>query len=73
MAQWLKTDLRAFALDVLSEKRLGKHGLLDQRTIRKVLEEHFSGKEIHDTLIWAALIFQTWYETYIEKNERNGG
>jgi hypothetical protein len=42
-------------------------------TIRKVLDEHFSGKEIHDTLIWALLIFQTWYETYMEKNGKSGG
>jgi asparagine synthase (glutamine-hydrolysing) len=72
MAQWLKKDLKAFTLDVLSEKRIIKHGLLDHRTIRKVLEEHFSGREIHDTLIWSLLVFQKWFDLYMDGNNNSG-
>ena len=67
MAQWLKNDLKHYVLETLSDKKLKKHELFNYRTIQTLLEEHFSGKEIHDTLIWSILIFQTWYEVYIEK------
>jgi asparagine synthase (glutamine-hydrolysing) len=73
MAQWLKGDLKAFALDALSEKRLKRHGLLNPGTIRKVLDEHFSGREIHDTLIWSLIVFQTWHEMYVEETDRVEG
>ncbi len=67
MAQWLKNDLKSYALETLSEKNLKRHDLLNLKTIKKILNEHFSGKEIHDTLIWSILIFQRWYDSYIDK------
>jgi asparagine synthase (glutamine-hydrolysing) len=66
MAQWLKTDLKPYVLETLSEKNLKKHGYLNSKTVQTVLEEHLSGKEIHDTLIWSMVIFQTWFDLYIE-------
>jgi asparagine synthase (glutamine-hydrolysing) len=67
MAQWLKNDLKSFVLETLSEKNLKGHGLFNFRTIERILDEHFSEKEIHDTLIWSLVIFQTWFDLYIEK------
>jgi asparagine synthase (glutamine-hydrolysing) len=65
MAQWLKNDLKSYALETLSEKNLKKHGLFNYKIIDQIFEDHFSGREIHDTLIWSLLIFQKWYEMYI--------
>jgi asparagine synthase (glutamine-hydrolysing) len=66
MTQWLKTDLKPYVLNTLSREKLKKHDLLNSQTVEKVLEEHFSGREIHDTLIWAMVLFQRWYDIYIE-------
>jgi asparagine synthase (glutamine-hydrolysing) len=71
MAQWLKKDLRPFTLNVLSKKNLERHGLFNPGTIQRILDEHYRGTEIHDTLIWSLLIFQVWYNLYIE-NELEG-
>lgn len=67
MTSWLKNDLKPFVLETLSEVNLRKHGLLNRSTVKKILDEHFSGREIHDTLIWSMVIFQTWYNLYIER------
>jgi len=66
MTQWLKNDLKAYTTETLSEKNLKRHGLLNHEAIRSILEEHFSGREIHDTLIWSLLVFHKWFELYIE-------
>jgi asparagine synthase (glutamine-hydrolysing) len=66
MAQWLKTDLKPFVLETLSEKNLKKHDFINFKTVQTILREHFSGKEIHDTLIWSMVIFQTWFDLYME-------
>ncbi len=51
MAQWLKNDLKHVVLDMLSHENLEKHGLFNAKTVRTVLDEHFSRREIHDTLM----------------------
>jgi asparagine synthase (glutamine-hydrolysing) len=66
MAQWLKTDLKPYVLETLSEKNLKKHDFINFKTVQTILGEHFSGKEIHDTLIWSMVIFQTWFDLYME-------
>lgn len=67
MTRWLKNELKPLVLETLAEKNLRKHDLLNPGTVRRVLDEHFSGREIHDTLIWSMVIFQTWYNLYMEK------
>jgi len=66
MTEWLKTDLKEHTRSALSPERMKRHGLFDAPTVKRVLGEHFSGVEIHDTLIWSLLVFQEWYDTYIE-------
>ncbi len=67
MTRWLKSDLKSLVLETLSEGNLRKHNLLNRGTVRTILDEHFSGREIHDTLIWSMVIFQTWYNIYIDR------
>lgn len=67
MTQWLKRDLKSFVTESLSQENLNRHGFLNFATVNRILDEHMSGKQIHDTLIWSMLIFQKWYDLYIEK------
>jgi asparagine synthase (glutamine-hydrolysing) len=69
MARWLKNELKPFVIETLTEKNLAKHALLNPATVRRVLDEHFTGREIHDTLIWSMVIFQSWFNLYMD----NGG
>jgi asparagine synthase (glutamine-hydrolysing) len=67
MTSWLKNDLKSFVLETLSEGNLRRHNLLNRGTVKTILDEHFSGKEIHDTLIWSMVIFQVWHNIYIDR------
>ena len=67
--RWLQTDLKTYVLDTLSEKNLKKHGFFNSSIINRLLGEHFSGKEIHDKLILALVVFQKWFDIYMEKNK----
>ena len=69
MTRWLQTDLKQYVLDTLDEKNLNKHGLLNARTVKRITDEHFTGKEIHDTLIWSLVIFQKWFDAYAGRPE----
>ena len=65
LTQWLKTDLKAVTLERLSGKRLERHGVLNPATVKRILDDHYEGKEVNDTLIWSLLMFQTWFEMYM--------
>lgn len=67
MTSWLKTDLKSYVLESLSQKNLARHGLFNEKVITRLIHEHFSGKEIHDTLIWSLIVFQAWFDLYIEQ------
>lgn len=70
MTNWLKNELKPYVFDTLSESRLRSHNLLHAPTIGKILDEHFSGREIHDTLIWSLLVFQSWHDQYMNHGKR---
>lgn len=64
-ASWLQRELKQFTLEKLSERNLKRHGLLDPETVRTILNEHYSGSENNDTLIWSLLVFQSWFDLYM--------
>ena len=66
MARWLREDLREYALDVLSPRHLDRHGLFQSETVGRVLADHFEQRESNDTLIWGLIVFQTWFDMYMD-------
>lgn len=60
-ASWMKSDLKQVIIDSLSRKELDKHGYIKYDTVSRILDEHFSGKQLHDKLIWSLLIYQKWF------------
>ncbi|PKN65007.1 MAG: asparagine synthase (glutamine-hydrolyzing) [Deltaproteobacteria bacterium HGW-Deltaproteobacteria-15] len=68
MTQWLKKDLRFLLESRLQASELMRHGFFNERTVERIIHEHLSGREIHDTLLWALLIFQKWHDRFIGKH-----
>jgi asparagine synthase (glutamine-hydrolysing) len=66
MPKWLKGDLKSYTLDVLSPDRLARHDILDRQTVARILSDHFDGRETNDTLIWSLVVFQTWFDLYVD-------
>ena len=62
-SKWIRTDLKDYVLQTLTEDNLKKHGYINPRAVERILKEHFTGKQIHDKLIWSLVIFQKWYES----------
>jgi asparagine synthase (glutamine-hydrolysing) len=64
MTRWLQTDLKELTREMLSERNLGKHDLFDGKTVDRILDDHYSGREINDTTIWSLMMFQSWFNQY---------
>jgi asparagine synthase (glutamine-hydrolysing) len=67
-SRWLRGELRSFTLEVLSPENLSRHGILDGDTVARILADHFEGRETNDTLIWALIVFQIWFNVYLDKH-----
>lgn len=66
-SRWLQTDMRADVEHILDKQFLRVHGFFNQGTIDRLLAEHFSGKEIHDKILWSLVMFQKWFHAYVDK------
>ncbi|MFO1431863.1 MAG: asparagine synthase (glutamine-hydrolyzing) [Candidatus Competibacteraceae bacterium] len=65
MAAWLRTDLADYTQDKLGRNQLGGIGLFDGDYVSLKLEEHLTGRQKNNKLLFSLLMFQEWYERHI--------
>ncbi len=69
-AAWLRGELQPFARDTLSSDTLRRQGFFDPGTVRRILEDHVSGKQDLSRQLWGLLAFTLWHERHVENAPR---
>lgn len=64
---WFRDELKEQLSYYLSERCLAKTGVFDHEPIVKLRDQYLSGKKINYQKLWQVLIFQLWYDKWIEK------
>ena len=59
---WLRGPLKEWADSLLNTSRLEKEGFFDSSQVRKLFDEHISGKRNCHHQLWSILMFQSWLE-----------
>lgn len=70
VAEWLKGKLKPLARDLLSPERVRRAGVFDPNYVTRLQEEHEQGRANHRKLLWTLLMFELWYESFIETPRR---
>ncbi len=66
VGEWLRGPLKDWAEDLLSVKKLGRHGLLDAPPIRSAWADHLAGRGSNAQKLWTVLMFQAWHERWMK-------
>jgi len=64
--QWLRRELKEFAYDTLLAPAARERGLMRPEYVHKLLDEHCSYRANHHTRLWALLMLELWFRTWID-------
>jgi asparagine synthase (glutamine-hydrolysing) len=67
IAEWLKGRLNPLLHDLLASDRLKNQGLFNANFVQKLIKEHETGAASHHKQLWTLLVFQLWYNNFLEK------
>ncbi len=65
LENWLMIDLKEKVLYYLDDKKIKEQGLFNVDFIRKIKNDFYSGKKELALKIWYTLMFQMWYEKWM--------
>ncbi len=69
VSSWLKGPLKSLTLSMLSKEQIESASLISHDVVKRLLDQHFSGKKDNSQKIWALLVFQIWYEKWIRGSQ----
>ena len=60
LEEWIKGPLKDTFYDSISEQNL-EHNLINKKAVKKMLDDHISGKRNWQNQLWAIYSFQNWF------------
>jgi len=62
----MRNEMREMILSILLDPRTLQRGYFDPTGVRRLLDEHFSGRRSRSGAIWRLLIFELWHRNFLE-------
>ena len=72
-ASWFRGESIEYVRRRLLNDRARIYDFLDQATVRRLIEDHLSGRENRRLLIWSLLCFEQWCEIYLGASSQQHG
>jgi asparagine synthase (glutamine-hydrolysing) len=64
---WFKRELKEMLHDTLTDQRTRERGLLNQRAIRHLINEHQIGRRDHARELWSLLTLELWHRAFVDQ------
>jgi asparagine synthase (glutamine-hydrolysing) len=61
---WMVEKFKDYSMEILSEKRLRKHNLLNIDIVKDILQGFYSGNRSNAGKVWNLMMFQIWWDRY---------
>ena len=66
LAQWLRVELKDITQRYLVDDIKGLSTIFDVKKISILWQEHINEKSDHSTLLWSMLMFEMWWQRYMD-------
>ncbi|MBI2357754.1 MAG: asparagine synthase (glutamine-hydrolyzing) [Deltaproteobacteria bacterium] len=66
ISRWLTGELKGLLFDYLGEDRIRRQGFFHYPYVRGLIQDHLEKKKDNRKLLWTLLVFQIWYEKFVE-------
>jgi asparagine synthase (glutamine-hydrolysing) len=67
--QWFRNEIKDLAYDVLLSRSSRQRGLVRSEYMQDLLDEHCAGVRDHHTRLWALLMLELWFRTWIDGSQ----
>lgn len=64
VGQWVKSGMKDFVMDILSPQNIRETGLLDEKAVSLLLEDHLREKADYSFQIWGLLVLVLWLRRF---------
>ena len=68
VANWLQNDLKPFVDRYFEEQFIVKQGIFNNAEIQRIRQSFYQGKTEKAEKIWYLLMFQMWFDKWINNN-----
>jgi len=66
LVDWMRQGLKDDLLQILLEPRATQRGYFRPAAVRKLVEEHVSGRRTRTGAVWSLLMFELWHRNFLE-------
>ncbi len=66
LVDWMRQGLKDDLLQILLEPRTIQRGYFNPVAVRKLVEEHVSGRRTRTGAVWCLLMFELWHRNFLE-------
>jgi asparagine synthase (glutamine-hydrolysing) len=68
IGRWFRTDLKDYVGEVLLSSRALRRGYFKEEILRKLVDDHQSGRRDHGHQLWSLLTFEIWHQVFIDQD-----
>jgi asparagine synthase (glutamine-hydrolysing) len=68
LARWFREELREMLYDVILDRRAMNRGYFRRKEVRRMIDEHVSGKWNWHYHIWNLLMLELWHQMFIDRD-----
>ncbi len=65
IASWLTNDLKDYLESFVNQQKIEEQGIFNWNYVNKLKTDFYNGKKEYDVKIWYLLMFQTWYDRWM--------
>jgi len=67
VGRWFRTGLKTYIRNMLLSQETLRRGYFHESVLRRLIEEHQSGKRDHGHRLWALLTLEIWHRIFIDQ------